>query len=243
MAYLGHTLRQRAAGPLPANAAQTDRAYLAAARVAFGSSRSRDYVLARLLYELLLFRRLSEAEPYLADFLRLNRDSTLARIIRREFAARRQFAPGQPAPPFALRDSSGQEVTLSSFRGKVVYLDFWATWCRPCLEEMRAAPALYRRFAGRPEVAFVAVSLDHDALAWRRWVRRNGQPGVVYVHAPGLEAPVATSYRIKGIPSYWLIGPDGRIVDSAPPRPSQPLEVRKAIEQATRSAPAAVARR
>jgi peroxiredoxin len=242
--YLMHQAAQGLANADADTAAQRrwDRNYQAVIERVLGRSRSRDQALAHWLAEAMDFRRPDLVAPLVAGFRRSSRDTSLSGLIGRRFAQKLLLAPGRPAPAFALADTSGQTVALSSFRGRVVYLDFWATWCGPCLQEMQAAPPLYQHFTGRPDVAFVAVSLDHDAQAWRRWVRRHAQPGVVYLHVPGgITAPVAKSYQINGIPSYWLLGPDGRIVDNAPPRPSQTREARQAIE-AARTAPA-VARR
>lgn len=220
-----------------------DQRYQAVIDQTLGRSRSHDEAVAQWLAEMMDERQPKQLTALVENFRRSSRDTSLSGLISRRFAQKMQLAPGRPAPAFALADTSGRTVALSSFRGRAVYLDFWATWCGPCLQEMKAAPALYQAFKGRPDVAFVAVSLDHDAQAWRRWVRRHAEPGVVYLHAPGMEAPVAKSYQVNGIPSYWLIGPDGRIVDNAPARPSQLPEVRRAIERAARPASPAVARR
>ncbi|MEJ7660536.1 MAG: TlpA disulfide reductase family protein [Hymenobacter sp.] len=93
----------------------------------------------------------------LADFKANNRDSTIARDLRAAVRAHLALATGRPAPDFTLPDASGRPVALRSLRGKVVYLDFWATWCAPCLAEMPASRALRQRFAGR-DVVFLYVS-------------------------------------------------------------------------------------
>lgn len=245
--YMSSYLMYRHAGTLANEPTDTaaqrrwDQRYLALIDQTLGRSRSHDEAIAHWLAEAMDFRQPRLLAPLVENFRRSSRDTSLSGLISRRFGQKLKLAPGRPAPAFALADTSGRQVALSSFRGRAVYLDFWATWCGPCLQEMKAAPPLYQAFNGRPDVAFVAVSLDQDAQAWRRWVRRNARPGVVYLHALGMEAPVAKAYQINGIPSYWLIGPDGRIVDNAPPQPSQLKEVQAAIEQAARPTKPAVA--
>ncbi|RTQ53707.1 redoxin domain-containing protein [Hymenobacter gummosus] len=247
--YLSSYLMYRQGGGRanePANTAaqrRWDQRYLAVLDQTLGRSRSRDEAVAHWLAEAMDFRQPGLVAPLVESFRHSSRDTSLSGLISRRFAQKLKLAPGQSAPAFALADTSGRTVALSSFRGRVVYLDFWATWCGPCLQEMKAAPPLYRAYAGRPDVAFVAVSLDHDAPAWRRWVRRNAHPGVTYLHAPGMETPVAKDYQINGIPSYWLIGPDGRIVDNAPPRPSQLPALQQVIDKARQLGGPTVVRR
>lgn len=76
---------------------------------------------------------------------------------------------GKPAPDFTVRDTS-TTVRLSSLRGKVVVLNFWATWCPPCLEELPTLIALQRRV---PEVVVLAVSTDEDEVAYRQFLAEH----------------------------------------------------------------------
>lgn len=72
--------------------------------------------------------------------------------------------PGNPAPPFSLRDGSGRSVSLSDFSGKIVVLDFWATWCGPCKDAVGELEALHRKYAGRGVVILgISVNKERDA--------------------------------------------------------------------------------
>ncbi|RZK94233.1 MAG: TlpA family protein disulfide reductase, partial [Hymenobacter sp.] len=112
--------------------------------------------------------------------------------------------------------------------------DFWATWCGPCLAEMPASLALRQKFAGR-DVVFLYVSLDSKATDWQKYLATRQVVGAnaVQLHDPGaFDGPAARAFKVQSIPSYWLIGRDGRIISNNPPRPSASPAIDTALEQA-----------
>ena len=121
---------------------------------------------------------------------------------------------GTPAPPWpaTARDLQGRPVPAEALRGKVVLLDFWASWCRPCVAELPNVLAAYRAWHARG-LEVVGVSLDGkdslDALA--RLVAERGVPWPQVVDPSGTN-PVAVAYGVKAIPHAILVGADGRIL-------------------------------
>lgn len=130
-----------------------------------------------------------------------------------------KVAPGAKAPEIALTDINGDEVALSDFRGKVVYLDFWASWCGPCMREMPFAKELKNRFEGEEDLVFLYVSVDDDEQAWRRTVEQHDIKGV-HLNVKGMRHDVAQSYNVQGVPSFFLIDREGVIHNNNPSRPS-----------------------
>jgi thiol-disulfide isomerase/thioredoxin len=128
--------------------------------------------------------------------------------------------PGKMAPGITLNTKEGKVVNLADFKGKVVFLDFWATWCGPCMREMPAAKILQDTFAGK-DVVFLYVSLDEDEKAWLATMESRKMKGV-HVRASGFSHQIAKIYAVNGIPKYYLIGRDGSILNNNPPRPSDP---------------------
>jgi peroxiredoxin len=119
-------------------------------------------------------------------------------------------AAGQSAPAFNLPELNGTDVTLNAMRGKVVLLNFWATWCSACRREIPSLENLYRDFRSDPNFAMLTVSID-----------QNGKPAVTQFMADnGYDFPVlldpsnATSvaYGVDGIPTTFVIGPNGQII-------------------------------
>ena len=113
------------------------------------------------------------------------------------------------APDFTLKTLQGEEVSLSKFRGKVVLLDFWATWCGPCREATPHLVQLYRNFKGKG-LEVIGMSVDRgDMDAVRRFARSMEIPYPIVI-APD---DVARSYGVVGIPTIVLIDQGGQIRD------------------------------
>lgn len=229
-AYLG-LLLSWADAHLPKNDQPTEAALLASAQAAFGNGRSRDIALAHYVYRRFGYQPLEQVVPQIAIFQRLNRDSTLARTVRARYRQTLAVLPGQPAPAFTLLDNTGKKVSLSDLRGKVVYLDFWGTWCSPCLNEIPASHELAKKFAGR-EVVFVYIDVNDKEEKWQQTLAAKYQlsPGSVHLRSPDNAVPAA--YNVQGYPTYWVIGRDGRIVSTRAPRPSGGAETVALLEQA-----------
>ena len=116
--------------------------------------------------------------------------------------------PGQPAPDFTLYDPDGQPVSLSQFKGKVVLLDFWASWCSPCIGDLGLLRQIKEKVAAQP-VVFLNVSLDANEGAWKKAIAKHQIQGV---HVRSEQ--VAQAYNVSGIPRYYLVDPQGLIVES-----------------------------
>jgi thiol-disulfide isomerase/thioredoxin/outer membrane lipoprotein-sorting protein len=122
---------------------------------------------------------------------------------------------GSLAPDFALTQSDGTLVHLSDFKGKVVVLDFWATWCGPCQSSMPHLEQVYEQVKNAG-VAVLAVCIWDQKPAYDKWVTRNiGTRYNFPVAFDGADrsSPKAlgNSYKLTGIPTQYVIGPDGRI--------------------------------
>lgn len=127
----------------------------------------------------------------------------------------RPVLAGDRAPDFEVLDPEGALVTLAAFRGKVVLLNVWATWCAPCKEEMPSMQRLYDMFS-RDDFEIAAVSVDSPPGVLDAFGNAGGDP-VAFARDLGLTFPVFLDpsgaveriYRTSGVPESFLIGKDG----------------------------------
>ena len=119
-----------------------------------------------------------------------------------------QAADSQP-PDFESKDIAGKAVKLSNLKGKVVLLDFWATWCPPCRVEIPNLLGIFRQFKNK-DFVLISVSLDRDLQAARKFVKDKEMD---WVHIIDMEAgrEIATLYQVEYIPSTFVIGRKGKI--------------------------------
>ncbi len=119
---------------------------------------------------------------------------------------------GKQAPEIDLKDPNGKSIKLSSLKGKVVLLDFWASWCGPCRMEMPNVVAAYKKYKDKG-FAVYSVSLDKDGNAWKNSISSLGM--VWDTHVSDLkwwQCEAAITYGIQGIPAAYLLDRDGKIV-------------------------------
>ncbi len=117
---------------------------------------------------------------------------------------------GGPALDFTLTDMQGQQVTLEQFRGKVVILNFWATWCPPCREEMPSMEALYRTYKDRGLV-MLAVNVEENGFqAVSSFLNRTPHSFPILLD---INAEVQNKYKVFRFPETFLIDRNGNIVD------------------------------
>jgi peroxiredoxin/protocatechuate 3,4-dioxygenase beta subunit len=117
---------------------------------------------------------------------------------------------GDAAPDFTVRTLDGKVLKLTNLRGKFVLLDFWATWCAPCVAEIPNLKKVHDEFRNDPRFVLVSLSLDESAGDAAYFVNAQKVPWTQAV--VGAEAPVVSAYGATAIPATFLINPDGKIV-------------------------------
>ncbi|MFZ0039032.1 MAG: TlpA disulfide reductase family protein [Candidatus Acidiferrales bacterium] len=122
-----------------------------------------------------------------------------------------ELARARMAPAFAITTIDGQHFTLDDLKGKVVLLDFWATWCEPCREALPHVRDIAKKFQEQPLV-IMSVSLDEDEAKWKDFIAKNGMTWINYRDG-GFKGPVAKLFGVEAIPHTFTIDADGVLQD------------------------------
>lgn len=176
-----------------------------------------DYALAYAATAKSYARFAEIAAKYGKYFVREDQQSTLAAIESKINI----YKTGVAAINFTYPDVKGKQVSLADFKGKVVLVDIWATWCGPCVKEIPSLKQLEQEFHGQ-DVVFVSISVDDpkDKKVWEKFIV-DKQLGGVQLFA-GAKAQIKRDYKISGIPRFMLFDKQGKIIDVDSPRPSDP---------------------
>lgn len=114
---------------------------------------------------------------------------------------------GKPAPDFALKDQNGATVKLSQFKGKVVVLDFWATWCAPCIAAIPEFKSLWNKYRD-DDFVLLSISADFEEKEWKEYIKA-AKMDWFHIFDPGEATGPLEVYEIKYIPDTWIIDKNG----------------------------------
>ncbi len=121
-----------------------------------------------------------------------------------------QPRPGQKAPAFTLTTFEGTRVTLRELKGKVILLNFWASWCVTCKDEAAFLEQAWQKYSARSDVVFLGVAwTDTDSKA-KDYIKNYG---ITYLNGPDLGTRISQTYRITGVPETYIIDRNGVLVD------------------------------
>ncbi len=182
---------------------------LQAASVDFLAAEKDDPKLVTALFmegrTLALLGQEEEARKQFEQYVEAVPASDRLRTRAQHFAATPALAKASMAPPFTVETADGKRISLDEMGGRVVLVDFWATWCGPCNRELPHIKRIAQEFAGQPFV-LISVSWDSDAGKWSDFVAKNGMTWNQYRDA---DHALSTAYGVNAIPHYFTIDSDG----------------------------------
>jgi len=139
------------------------------------------------------------------------KSSNMGHKIRKTLASLHATGIGQVAPNFTLQTPEGQDISLSSLRGKCVLIDFWASWCGPCIRELPNIKKVYEKYHDKG-IEIISISLDDKKSNWTKAIEKHQIPWLHVSSLKGWKCPVAKLYNVTGVPAMYLLDAEGRIV-------------------------------
>ena len=125
------------------------------------------------------------------------------------------------------KDTNGKNYSFADFRGKVIIVDVWATWCCSCIEKMPKFMQLKDEFKQYKDILFLTISIDRksDQDKWLKAIKENNMTGVLdLISAPSANSHFETEYQINGVPRYFIIDKEGKIVTVFAPGPGKEMK-------------------
>jgi len=185
----------------------------------FTNQSTKDKIAYDLLKDFINNKPLEGIDVILAEFKTLQSDSTKYNELSDLIIEMSVFNAGNPALNFTYPDRNGDSISLADFKGSLVYVDVWATWCGPCKREIPHLLELEKDYHGQ-NILFLSVSVDEDENydAWTAMLDEK-EMGGVQLFASGW-SKIAKDYKINGIPRFMLFDSEGNIIDVNAPRPS-----------------------
>lgn len=137
--------------------------------------------------------------------------SAPGKALRQKIEDMQQVNLGGMAPNFELTTPEGTKISLYSLRGRIVLLDFWASWCGPCLAEVPNLKAIYDKYHSKG-LEILGVSLDEKDAAWKAAIEKKGLTWKHGSSLKGWKCPIAQRFKVTGIPRMYIIDAKGKII-------------------------------
>lgn len=132
--------------------------------------------------------------------------------LKESIAKMRALAPGSKAPEFTLPTTTGEQLSLNSLQGHIVILDFWASWCAPCIAEMPVVKEIYAKYKDKG-LKVIGISMDNSKAAWMKAIDKVQIPWLHVSSLKGMKrCPVAQLYQVYAIPKLYIIDREGKII-------------------------------
>jgi len=171
---------------------------------------------------------LSEAKNLDSSFIKNEKKSNnhIIAFLNKNYASQHlkytQLSKGKMSPTFNYENFKGGKTSLTSLKGKYVFLDIWATWCSPCKKQIPFLKKIEEEYKGK-NITFVSISIDKQKNKdeWKKMIVNRHLGGIQLISDNDWNSAFIKNYQIMGIPRFILIDPKGNIVEADAPRPSQ----------------------
>ena len=167
------------------------------------------------------FYNMDKLDIYYQTYVKLAANDKGINRIKEKYDRIKTLKKGSPSPTFNYPDTSGKNISLESLKGKLVYVDVWATWCGPCKAQIPFLKQLEEKYR-EEDIAFVSLSIDQlkNISKWKDMIVDKELEGIQIIADKAWRSKFVTDYVIEGIPRFILIDKDGNLMDPMAPRPA-----------------------
>ena len=167
------------------------------------------------------FYNMEKLDVYYQTYVKLAANDKGINRIKEKYDRIKTLKKGSPSPSFNYPDTSGKNISLESLKGKLVYVDVWATWCGPCKAQIPYLKQLEEKYR-EEDIAFVSLSIDQlkNISKWKDMIVDKQLEGIQIIADKAWRSKFVTDYVIEGIPRFILIDKDGNLMDPMAPRPA-----------------------
>ncbi|MFD2146046.1 TlpA family protein disulfide reductase [Mucilaginibacter antarcticus] len=174
----------------------------------------RDWFITKSIMTDFSFYSFDDASAIYKDFMGKVQTPFFADTLATYYDNVKRLKPGSPAPMFNLKDENGKMVSLSAFKGKTVYIDFWGVGCGPCIYAIKNyVPQLHEKYKDK-NIVFINICVDSDEATWKRSLADLNLHGINLIAEGWTKNATNIAYNINAIPHYYLIDGEGKIVNN-----------------------------
>lgn len=169
-------------------------------------------------------------EQLLANYLAVTTNEKGKAEAKAVYEHYKNLKKGGEAKDFTMQDSKGKTYSLKDFRGKMLVIDVWATWCGPCCAQIPFYEKLVAEFKGNKNVEFISISLDSDKKKWLRKVAQDKPKWKQFICEDNFKSDLCKNYDINAIPRFMIFSKDGKVINLDAPVPES-AELKAIIEE------------
>ncbi len=182
--------------------------------------KSLEYFMAQNIYSRAQTQENALTHAMMENFKLKWPGSNYTATLEKQIEIAERHAPGKMAPNITFYDETGKAIPLDSLKGKVVYLNFWASWCRQCVGDMMSEDKIKILLSKKP-VVFAYLAIDGDTVKQKQLIERYKIKGI-FAHTPlGWNAPEIAAYGVQSLPAYFIIDKEGKFVMQSAIPPSE----------------------